>query len=86
MANTTSARKRARQADSNREHSMRLRTRLRTYIKKVIKAAAEGDKEKAMASYKEVVPVIDSSVNKRLIHKNKAARQKSRLNRMIRAI
>ena len=86
MANTSSANKRVRQAVRHRVHNMRLRARMRTYIKKVIKASIDNDKEKATAAYKEAVPLIDSSVNKNLIHKNKAARQKSRLNNLIRLI
>ncbi len=65
---------------------MRLRARLRTHIKKVIKAVAEENKEQAVAAYKEMTPLLDSSVNKNLLHRNKAARHKSRLNRLIRKI
>ena len=86
MANTSSARKRARQAVTRRLHNVRLRTRLRTHVKKVIKAAAAGDKDAAAQSYREAVPVIDSSVNKKLIHRNKAARHKSSLNKLIRKL
>ena len=86
MANTASARKSARQAEKNRLHNMRLRTRLRTCVKNTVKAAAGGDKESAQAAYKKAVPLIDSGVNKNLIHKNKAARHKSRLNRLIRQV
>jgi len=62
---------------------MALRSRLRTRIKKVIKAIESGDKEAAQASYREAVPVIDSMTNKGIIHRNKAARHKSRLNKRI---
>lgn len=86
MANIASARKRARQANKNREHNMRLRARLRTHIKKVIKAVAEENRNRALIAYEETVPLLDSSVNKNLIHRNKAARHKSRLNRLIRTI
>ena len=63
---------------------MGLRARLRTHIKQVIKAVAAGDTEKARDAYKEAVPIIDSGVHKNLIHKNKAARHKSQLNRLLR--
>ncbi len=86
MANTAQARKRARQAEKHRERNAGQRSRLRTFIKKVIAAVDSGDQEKAQAAYKTVVPVIDSAVNKGLIHKNKAARNKSRLNAKIRAM
>ena len=84
MANSTSARKSARQAEKRRLHNMGLRTRLRTHVKNVAKAVAAGDAEGMRAAYKKAVPVIDSGVNKNLIHKNKAARHKSRLNRLLR--
>ena len=84
MANSSSARKRVRQAERHREHNVALRSRLRTAIKNVIKAVQAGDKELAGEAYKKAVPLIDSSVNKRLIHKNKAARHKSRLNNLLR--
>jgi small subunit ribosomal protein S20 len=59
---------------------------LRTFIKKVIAAVRAGDKEQAQAAFKVAVPVIDSAVNKGIIHKNKAARNKSRLNNRLRAM
>ena len=84
MANSASARKRMRQAEQHRQHNVALRSRLRTAIKNVIKAVNANDKELAEAAYKKAVPLLDSSVNKRLIHKNKAARHKSRLNNLLR--
>lgn len=86
MANIASAIKRARQAERRRQHNASFRSRLRTYIKRVIKAIDSGDKEAAAAAYQAAVPVIDCSVNKRLIHKNKAARHKSRLNARIKTM
>ncbi|MBS3964803.1 MAG: 30S ribosomal protein S20 [Methylomonas sp.] len=62
------------------------RSNLRTFIKKVIAAIRAGDKEQAQAAFKTAVPIIDSAVNKGLIHKNKAARNKSRLNARLRAM
>lgn len=59
---------------------------MRTYIKRVYYAIEAGDKAAAETAYKEVVPVIDKVVGKGLIHANKAARHKSRLNRNIRAM
>ena len=86
MANTASARKRARQAEQRRSHNMALRSRMRTYFKNVLKAIAAGDKSAAEAAYKAAVPVIDSTADKGIIHKNKAARHKSRLNARIKAM
>lgn len=83
MANIKSAQKRARQGEERRKHNMTLRSRMRTQIKRVIKAIESGDKEAAQSSYREAVPVIDSMINKGIIHRNKAARHKSRLNKRI---
>jgi small subunit ribosomal protein S20 len=65
---------------------MGLRSRMRTHIKEVIKAVEKGDKEAAEAAYKAAVPVIDTMINKGVVNKNKAARHKSRLNKMIKAM
>lgn len=80
MANSAQARKRARQAEKSRQHNAARRSMLRTYIKKVIKLIDAGDKEGAAKAYSEAVPIIDRAANKGLIHANKAARHKSRLN------
>ena len=86
MANIKSARKRARQADKSRLHNMGLRSKMRTQIKAVIAAVDKGDHGAAMAAYKVAVPVIDSMINKGIVNKNKAARHKSRLNKMVKAL
>lgn len=86
MANIKQARKRARQAEVRRERNMANRSRMRTSLKKTLKAIQSGDKDKATAAYQETVPVIDKMVTKGIIHKNKAARHKSRLNARIRAL
>jgi small subunit ribosomal protein S20 len=86
LANSAQARKRARQADKHRAHNMALRSRMRTAAKKVINAIESGDKEAATAAFKAATPVLDGSVTKGLIHKNKAARDKSRLNAKIKAM
>ena len=79
MANTKQAKKRVRQAEKHRRNNASMRSMLRTYIKKVIHAISLGDPTVALASLQEATPVIDRMVNKGLIHKNKAARHKSRL-------
>jgi small subunit ribosomal protein S20 len=84
MANTAQAKKRARQAEKSRIRNAGQRSNLRTFIKKVVAAVNSGDREKALAAYKTAVPIIDSAVTKGLIHKNNAARNKSRLNTRIR--
>lgn len=86
MANTTQARKRARQNDKHRAHNASLRSMVRTYIKKVNAAIATGDIETAKTAYAAAVPVIDRIADKGIIHKNKAARHKSRLNAHIKAL
>lgn len=86
MANSLSAIKRARQAEKRRIRKAGQRSNLRTAIKKIIAAAAQGDAEMAQAAYRSAVPIIDSAVNKGLIHRNKAARNKSRLNTRIRGL
>ena len=85
-ANIKSSAKRARQAVTRRAHNMALRSRMRTQIKQVFKAIEAGDKPAAQEAYKQAVPVIDSMVVKGIIHKNKAARHKSRLNNRLRAL
>ena len=86
MANTAQARKRARQAEKRRQHNAARRSMMRTFIKKVRKAIAAGDKGQAQTAFKEAVPVLDSMAGKGVIHKNTAARYKSRMNARIRAL
>ena len=86
MANTAQSRKRARQAENNRQHNAAYRSKFRTFVKKVLGAVKAGDKAQAEQAYKQAVAIIDKTANKGLIHKNKAARQKSRLNARIRAM
>ncbi len=59
---------------------------MRTQVKKVLKAIESGDKSAATEAYKAAAPLLDSLATKGLIHKNKAARHKSRLNAKIRAL
>lgn len=86
MANTAQARKRARQAVKTNMHNASLRTMLRTAIKKIAKAVEAGDKKAATAAFAENVSVIDRIADKKIIHKNKASRHKSRLNAAIKAM
>lgn len=86
MANSPQAKKRARQNEVARKHNASLRSMARTYIKKVVAAIEAGDSEAAKAAYTAAVPVIDRIADKGIIHKNKAARHKSRLNAQIKAL
>ncbi|MDM8567598.1 30S ribosomal protein S20 [Candidatus Halobeggiatoa sp. HSG11] len=86
MANSAQAKKRARQAEKHRQHNTAQRSTLRTCIKNVVKSIANGKREEALAAYNTAVPIIDKMVTKGIIHKNKAARHKSRLNAHIHAM
>jgi small subunit ribosomal protein S20 len=86
LPNIKSAKKRVRQDEKRRMHNKHLRSRMRTSVKGVLNAIAAGDREAALAAYQAAVPVIDSTADKGIIHKNKAARFKSRLNAHIRAL
>ncbi len=86
MANSAQARKRARQAVVARAHNASLRSRLRTAIKAVRKAVLGGDKAAAQTVFRSSMSTIDSVADKKIIHKNKAARHKSRLSAAIKAM
>tara|TARA_B100001758_G_C17992143_1_gene393654 strand:+ start:338 stop:601 length:264 start_codon:yes stop_codon:yes gene_type:complete len=83
LANTAQARKRVRQADKARTRNSAQKSNFRTSIKKVLKSLSEKNKEASTTNYREAVSVMDKLVTKGLIHKNKAARHKSRLNKQI---
>ncbi len=86
MANTAQAKKRVRQTIKQRERNFSLRSRLRTAIKAIRTAITAGDKSQAEATFKKSVSTIDSIAGKGIIHKNKAARHKSRLSGAIKAM
>lgn len=86
MANIKSAKKRAKQNIVRRTHNATLRSRLRTAVKKVLKAIQGGDKTAAAASFKAAVPEIDRMVGKGIIRRNRAAHYKSKLNARLRAM
>jgi small subunit ribosomal protein S20 len=86
LANSPQAKKRARQAEKRRSHNASLRSLVRTVIKKVLAAIATGDAEKAKVAYQDAVPVIDRMADKGILHRNKAARHKSRLNAQVKAL
>ena len=86
MANSPQSRKRARQAEQSRQHNAGFRSKFRTFIKQVLAAVQAGNKEQAQVAYNNAVSVIDKTVSKGLIHKNKAARHKQRLNAKVRAL
>ena len=86
MANSAQARKRARQADKQRSHNASLRSTLRTAIKRVRQAIDAGDKAAAQGVFQQSVAVLDRIADKKIIHKNKASRTKSRLSAQIKGL
>lgn len=86
MANIASARKRARQSEKRRQHNASLRSEFRSAVKSVKKAIDAGDKTAANGVFQRAASVIDSIADKNIIHKNKAARHKSRLAAAIKAM
>ena len=86
MANTAQARKRARQNAARRLDNMALRSAYRTAVKKVRKAILAGDKTVAQTQLQASMSVMDSIADKKIVHKNKSARHKSRLSAAIKAL
>lgn len=86
MANSKQAAKRARKATQQRTVNMSLRTTLRTAIKKVKTAIGAGDAKAATTSLNTEASTIDRMASRGIIHANKAARQKSRLAKRIKAL
>ena len=86
MANIKSAKKRARQSENNRLRNASARSMVRTALKKVVKAIEANDKAAATEAYNAAIPMMDRYAARGLIHRNKAARHKSRLNAKIHAL
>jgi small subunit ribosomal protein S20 len=86
LANSKSAKKRAVTSEKRRQHNASRRSMMRTLVKKVIAAIDAGDKELATKEFATATPILDRYATKGLIHKNKAARSKSRLLAKINAL
>ena len=86
MANSRQAKKRARQSEKRRQHTQGKRAAMRTYIKRVLAAITDGNKKLADQEYRIAVSAIDRLASKGLIHQNKAARHKSRLNKHVKGL
>jgi small subunit ribosomal protein S20 len=86
MANIKSAKKRARQSEVRRGHNASLRSRMRTAIKQVRKAVGGGDKTAAQTALQSATSILDSTVGKGIVHRNMAARNKSRLAAAVKAM
>jgi small subunit ribosomal protein S20 len=86
LANTKSAEKAARQSTVHRARNDALTSQLRSAIRKATAALKAGSQADALSALNSATPVIDSMVNKGIIHRNKAARHKSRLTKQVRAL
>ena len=86
LANTAQARKRVRQSEKARTRNAAQKSNFRTSIKKILKSLSDKNKDQSNANFKEAMSIMDKLVIKGLIHKNKAARQKSRLNKKIQGL
>lgn len=86
MANSKQARKRARQNIQANLHNAPLRSQYRTAVKGVRKAIAAGNKEAAVAAFRAAQKVLDTIADKKIVHKNKAARHKSRLSAAVKGM
>ena len=86
MANIKSAKKRARQNEVRRIHNASMRSRMRTAIKRVRQAIEAGEKADAQTALRSAYCALDSTVTKGVVHKNMAARNKSRLAAAVKAM
>lgn len=86
MANSAQAKKRVRQAQKARELNASQRSAMRTAVKKVLKFVHASDKAGASQAFARACSLLDRSARKGLIHKNKSARLKSRINTKIKAL
>ncbi|MEO1524645.1 MAG: 30S ribosomal protein S20 [Planctomycetota bacterium] len=86
MPNTESAKKRLRQNAKRRLHNRTLRSRMRSQVRRVKEAVAAGDGAKAQTEFRVAVKRLDQAASKNLIHKNAAARSKSRLNALVKTV
>jgi len=83
LANTRSAMKQMRSSIKKRERNRMFRTRARTHINRARRFIAEGKIEEAREQVQLAIKVLDKAAEKGIIHKNKAARYKSRLMRRL---
>ncbi|MCD6400539.1 MAG: 30S ribosomal protein S20 [Anaerolineales bacterium] len=86
MANIQSAIKRIRQNEKRRQRNRVFRGRARTFVKKAHNAMEEGNLEEARARTLDAVSALDKAAGKKIIHKNNAARRKSRLMKHLAAL
>ena len=70
----------------HRQRNVAMRSRMRTAIRRIVDAVAAGNRNEAQAHYKAAVPLIDTLVNRKIIHRNQADRHKSRLAARVRSL
>lgn len=83
MPNNASSKKRLRQNEKLRVRNKAVKSNMRSQVRAVRAAAAEGDAEKAQAEFRLACKKLDRAAAKNLIHKNAAARSKSRLSKVV---
>jgi small subunit ribosomal protein S20 len=86
MANTSSAKKAARQAVRRTETNKSRRSRVKTIVRKVEEALASGKKADAEAALKMAAPELQRSAQKGVMHPKTASRKVSRMTRRLRAL
>mgnify|MGYP003573585264 CR=1 len=86
MPNSKSATKRLRQSISRRDRNRSVKSDLRTQLRKVRAAVAEGDVAKAEAEFILVAKKLDRAGSRNIMHRNTASRTKSRLQKAIKAV
>ena len=79
MANIKSAKKRVLIAEANRQRNVAFKTSIKTAVKKALSLAGSEDKEALNSAVSKVYQLCDKAVSKGILHKNTAARKKSRL-------
>ena len=85
MANSKSAEKRIRQTERRTARNKALQSRVKTYRKQTLAAAAEGNKDGAQESFKKFASAVDKCAKKKIFHKNKAANLKSKTAKVVKA-
>lgn len=83
MPNSRQAKKRMIQSEKSRQYNHSYISKMRTSIKSLLKSIDKKDVELVNLNFKIAVSIIDKSVNRNLIHKNKAARYKTKLNKKV---
>lgn len=83
MANIKSAKKRAEISERNKLRNMSIKSSVKTAVRRVFEAIKLNDAEKVQSALNKVYSVIDKAVTKGVLHRNTAARKKSRLTRHV---